>query len=357
MNWVLGFRELGWDVWVVENIAAEKLSTPEPGSAVSPEEEFFVRTAAEFGLGGRATLFVDGESAGAEAFRAFAEDADWFVNYSGQFHRLDLLAPRTRKFYLDVDPAFTQLWTEVCGSDMNLAGHEVFLTVGTNLNGADACLPKAGREWIPLPPPVAGAFWRSRLGAEESPAADASWTTIGHWYGYPEMEWQGRRFGGKRESFLALCELPQRVPFACGLATDLAPDWDDYALFADRGWQFFSARDVCRDIPTYLHFIASSRGEIGVAKTGYIVSRGGWLSDRGMIYLALGRPVLQQNTGWTGPFPSDKGLVAFDHLDDAAAALRAVEENYAAHCAAARRLADEVFSARAVISRLIDQVG
>jgi hypothetical protein len=341
----------------VENIAAEKLSPPGPGAATSPEEEFFARTVAEFGFAGRATLLVDGANSDLDAFRTFAADADWFLNYSGQFDRLDLLGPRTRKFYLDVDPGFTQLWVEACGSDMNFAGHDHFLTVGTNLNGPDARLPKAGREWIPLPPPVAGAYWRAVLGDESPAPAGAAWTTIGHWYGYPEVEWQGNKYGGKRESFVALRELPRHVPVPCGLATDLEKDWDDYALFADTGWQFSSAQAVCRDIPTYLRFIASSRGEIGVAKTGYIVSRGGWLSDRGMIYLALGRPVLQQDTGWTAQFPAGQGMRPFDGLADCAAALRAVEEDYAAHSRAARELADGVFAARTVIRRLLDQVG
>ena len=352
----MGFRALGWDVWLVENIAADKLSPPAQPGQMSPEELFFQATAREFGFENRACVLVDGEASEREAFQDFAADAELFINYSGQFNRLDLLGPRTRKAYLDVDPAFTQLWVEVCGSDMNFAGHDVFLTVGANINSPSALLPRAGREWIPTPPPVLASYWRRRLGFHEPPAAEAPWTTIGHWYGYPEMEWEGRKYGGKRESFMTMRGLPAAVGRPCGIATDMKPDWDDYGEFHAAGWQFFSSLEVCRDIPTYLGFIASSRGEIGVAKTGYITSRGGWLSDRSMIYLALGRPVIQQETGWSEVFPTNAGQLPFTNIRDAVAAIERIEENYEAHSSAAKALADGVFSADRVIGTLLNRL-
>ncbi len=356
MNWALGFRALGWEVYLVENIARTNLSEPAVPGGPSPEELFFQATAREFGCADRACLLIDGESPDREAFQDFASGADLFLNYSGQFNRLDLLGPHVRKLYLDVDPAFTQLWVEVCGSDMNFAGHDDFLTVGANINGASARLPRAGCVWIPTPPPVVASYWRERLGGEAAPAAEAPWTTIGHWYGYPEMEWQGLKFGGKRESFVALCDLPRQLGRPCAIATDMTADWDDYALFQEAGWQFFSSLEVCRDIPTYLRFIASSRGEIGVAKTGYITSRGGWLSDRSMIYLALGRPVLQQDTAWTEVFPLEEGLLPFTNVTECAQAIERVEENYDKQCAAAHTLADGVFSAERVIGDLLTRL-
>ena len=357
MNWALGFRSLGWEVWVVENIAREKLSPPALPGEPSPEELFFASTAREFGLSGQATLLVDGAAGDLSAFTDFAQGADLFLNYSGQFDRLDLLDPRTRKLYLDVDPAFTQLWAEVCGSDMNFAGHDLFVTVGATINSPGALLPLAGKSWIPTPPPVAAAWWRECLGPPVAPAPEAAWTTIGHWYGYPEMEWQGRKYGGKRESFLQMLDLPGRVRSPCAIATDLKPDWDDHRLFAEAGWLFHSAAEVCRDIPTYLQFIAASRGEIGIAKTGYVTSRGGWLSDRSMMYLALGRPVIQQDTGWPEAFPSAAGLLPFSDAASAAAALEEIEAAYDLHSAAAARLAGETFDAGRVISRLLDRIG
>ena len=97
--------------------------------------------------------------------RRRGHSADLFINYAGHFKRLDLLGSRTVKAYLDVDPGFTQLWVEVCGSDMNLDGHNVFLTVGTTMNRPEALLPTLGREWIPVFPPVVADYWRQKIGA------------------------------------------------------------------------------------------------------------------------------------------------------------------------------------------------
>jgi hypothetical protein len=155
---------------------------------------------------------------------------------------------------------------------------------------------------------------------------------------------------------MTMRELPRHVPFPCAIATDMTPDWDDYGPFKDAGWGFFSSYEVCRDIPTYLRFIADSRGEIGVAKTGYIVSRGGWLSDRSMIYLALGRPVVQQDTAWPEVYPTEAGLLPFHDIADCATAMARIEENYAAHASAATVLADGIFSAERVLGNLLNTI-
>ena len=209
MHWAIGFRELGWEVWIAEDLSSAELQPPESPGRASPQEEYWKTTVEEYGFRSCECLLIDGESPHLEAFREFAASADLFINYAGHFKRLDLLGSRTVKAYLDVDPGFTQLWVEVCKSDMNLEGHDVFLTVGTTMNLPGALLPTLGREWIPVFPPVVADYWRRKLGAVPNVAADAPWTTIAHWYGYPELEWQGRRYAGKRESLVKMRSLPQ----------------------------------------------------------------------------------------------------------------------------------------------------
>jgi len=356
MHWALGFRELGWEVWIVDNLSAAELKPPESPDLASPQEEFWKAMAEEFGFHGRECLLIDGDSPQLEAFREFAASAELFINYSGQFKRLDLLGPRTVKAYLDVDPGFTQLWVEVCGSDMNLDGHDAFLTVGTTMNLPGALLPKLGREWIPVLPPVVADYWRKKLGAVPGDPVDPPWTTIAHWYGYSELEWRGRRYAGKRESLVAMRSLPQSVVRPCVIATDLAPDWYDYAAFTETGWRFVSASAVCRNVPSYLRFIAESRGEIGIAKEGYVVSRGGWMSDRSVVYLALGRPVVLQETGWTGAVAPADGMLVFHDVQDCAEAIRSIEADYETHSRGAQALADTIFSPRGVLKPLLEKI-
>ena len=330
MSWAVAFREQGWDVWITEHLSPKEL-TPDPENpGTTQQERFWRETVAEFGFAGRECLIVDGASPQLAAMREFAQGAELFLNYSGQFHLLPLVDGVKCKGYLDVDPAFTQIWSEVCGVNMNFAGHDRHFTVGLNLNGPTARLPKAGIDWVPVPPPMPAAYWRGRRARCAGPDAGGAWTTVGHWYGYHDLVWEERIYGGKRDSFLALTGLPKQVPVDCAVATDLEKAWDggDYNRFLAAGWKFFAAAEACATVETYLQFIQTSRGEIGIAKGGYLASQCGWMSDRSLIYLALGRPVLLQETGWTQVLPAGEGILPFHDLESCAAAIRKVEADY-----------------------------
>ncbi|MEX1118757.1 MAG: hypothetical protein WEB60_08175 [Terrimicrobiaceae bacterium] len=353
MNWALAFREMGWDVWLVEHLLDAEMEAPEPGFTRSPQEEFWYATTAEFGFTERQCLLINGTSPDLDNFRSAAAEADIFLNYSGQFKRMDLISKSTLKCYLDVDPAFTQLWVETCGVDMNYEGHDRFLTVGTNLNGADVLLPPSSQDWIPVAPPVVAGYWRDRLGAMPQ---RGPWSTVSHWYGYNDLLWDGHTYGGKRHSLLGLCELPKLLGAPLAIATDLERSWGDYEEFEATGWHILPASGVCKDVDTYLAFLAGSSGELGVAKQGYIVSRGGWISDRSVTYLGFGRPVMLQDTGWTAHLPPQPGLMPFRTPAEAAAGIKEMESDYDAHSQGALLLAKTVFSPQGVLTNLMNRL-
>jgi hypothetical protein len=206
-------------------------------------------------------------------------------------------------------------------------------------------------------PPVPGDYWRERLAAAGGAPAGEAWTTVSHWYGYSDLMWEGQTYGGKRASLSALGALPKMTGRPFAIASDLQPGWEDYDAFVDGGWTLVSSAEVCRDVPSYLRFIAGSRGEIGVAKVGYVVSRGGWISDRSVIYLALGRPVVLQDTGWPEVVAPRPGLLPFKDVSDAAARIAEAEENPGAQSAGARQLADEVFAPACALKPVLERVG
>ena len=356
MHWALGLRELGCEVWIVDAITSAELSPPAQDDLASPQEEFWRALVEEFDFHGHECLLIDGQSTSLEALCEFASAADLFVNYSGQFKALDLFGARTVKAYLDVDPAFTQLWVEVCGSDMNLDGHDVLLTVGTAMNLSQAFVPRLAREGIPVLPPVVASFWRQKLGEFPDECRGSAWTTVAHWYGYRDLDWNGRRYSGKRESLMSMRVLPQHLERPCVIATDLKPGWHDYTAFREAGWQFTLASEVCKSVSSYLRFIAQSRGEIGIAKEGYVVSRAGWMSDRSVVYLALGRPVVFQDTGWAEALAAGPGMLIFHDVDDCARAICSIENEYDTHSRAAQSLADTTFSPQQVLRPLLEKI-
>ncbi len=351
LNWAIGLRESGCDVWLVEHLDRKALkASPDGADAVSLNEGLWHRIVEELGFAGRATLFLDDQADTAEDFTRWAAEADALINLSGQFKLHHRVAHVPRRAYVDLDPAFTQLWAATLDVDMNFAGHTDFFTVGTRLAAAD--LPATGRTWRPTLTPVSLANW-TRVDDAPLPVDPAGcWTTVTHWHGYKTMTWQGRLYGDKRESLVGVRELPRQGARLL-VATDMQPDWTDYQEFSAAGWRFINAAKITADARVYRQFLAASVGEFSVAKQGYVLSRCGWFSDRSACYLALGRPVVLEETGWSELLPNGDGLRAWTTVDEAAEALKDFERDLPRHRAAARRIAEEFLDARKVTTTFL----
>ncbi len=151
----------------------------------------------------------------------------------------------------------------------------------------------------------------------------------------------------KSVSFAPYMDLPERVDaeFELAIGSELAP----IQLLRECGWRVRSALPVTRDPWTYQRFIQRSKGEFSVAKHGYVSARSGWFSERSAVYLASGRPVVVQDTGFTNWMETGYGALAFTTPDEAVAALERVCATYELHCDAARALAERYFDARVVL--------
>jgi hypothetical protein len=355
LNWALGLREAGCDVWLVEHLDRAALAfDPGDTSGVSVNERYWRAIAAEFGFQDRATLFVDDDAPDHDAFSRWAADADAVINLSGQFKLHHRIAHVPRRAYVDLDPAFTQLWAATLDVDMNFKGHTDFFSVGSRL--AAARLPDTGLAWQPTLPPVSLAHWTSVEDVALPIDPAGCWTTVTHWHGYKTMPWEGRLYGDKRESLVEVRDLPKFGPRLL-VATDMQPDWTDYQEFSAAGWRFIDAPKIGGDARVYRKFLAAGTGEFSVAKQGYVLSRCGWFSDRSACYLALGRPVVLQETGWSEALPSGDGLRAWQNVEEAAAVLREFESDPARHRAAARRIAEEFLDARKVAATFLARIG
>jgi hypothetical protein len=125
-------------------------------------------------------------------------------------------------------------------------------------------------------------------------------------------------------------------------------------MLRDANWGLASIDAVSSDPWKYQEFIQQSRAELGITTAGYLTSQCGWFSERSIGYLASGRPVLQQNTGFADWLPCGAGVFAFGSADEAAHAIAHIESNYDAHCRSARELAEEYFAAPRVLNPLIE---
>jgi hypothetical protein len=358
LQYVLGFRQLGCEVLYLEHLDAKDCIDgewhPAPFAA-SANAALFSALVDRHGLrDGAALLQRDGHAwlgLSRRDVEEWADDADLFVNLSGRCHLREIMRAARRRVYVDLDPGFTQIWQAQYGADMNLGGHDAYVTVGLNLGRGGCRVPTLGLPWRPLCPPVVRAEWLPLAEIGET------YTTVADWRGYAPIEWQGVWYKQKSDEFLRLIALPGHAP--CGLEICLAihPDEPDLPRLRAHGWRLSDPRVHAADSQTYRDYVRRSRGEFSVAKQGYVVGRTGWVSDRTACYLAAGRPAVVQDTGVRGHLPVGEGLLVFDELDGAAAALAEVERNYAQHARAAEALAARWFDSDRVLAELLDIAG
>lgn len=343
MNWMRGLEREGHEVLLVE-----------PVEAVTGEiTAEFSRIVNSFDLTARAALVTPQRTAAGLNYATvaeFARSADVVLNLGGALTDPELMEPIPARAYLDLDPAFTQLWSAVCGIDMHLAGHSHHVTVGLNVGRSDCPVPTCGLTWIPILPPVDLPSW-----APEDGADGGAWTTVANWRGYGSIEHEGRRYGQKAHSWRQLMDLPRQTDARLAPALAIHPDeHKDIAALDEHGWEVVDPAGVSATAHAYRRFVHGSAGELAVAKEGYVVSRSGWFSDRSACYLAAGRPVVAQDTGWTQRLPASEGLLAFETTEEAADAMQRVRRDYQRHRRAARQIAEEKFDSARIISDLME---
>ena len=357
LQYVLGLQRLGHEVCFIEPVPEKALKPKGCTLADSASAAYFRKIVADFGLAGRAALLLAGteETVGLTyaALRAVAGGTDVLINVSGMLEDAALLEPIRTRVYLDLDPAFIQLWHDAHGIDMRFAAHTHFVTVGGGIGTADCPIPTCGLEWIPTFQPVVLEEWPVAQEIEHD-----ALTTIANWRGYGSVEHDGRHYGQKAHSLRQFFALPMLCAERFSPALAIHPGEEkDVAALAENGWRVLDPAAVAGTPHAYRRFIQGSKAEFGLAKTGYVHSRSGWFSDRSACYLASGRPVIAQETGFSRGLPVGEGLFAFETMDGIIAAIAAMNSDYARHARAARAVAEEYFESGKVLTRLLDEVG
>jgi hypothetical protein len=340
-------RALGHEVFYIEDTGECVYDPVQNTRATDPSYgTSYIHDALErFGLGDRwAFVNYDGSYHGrsADDVRRFAADADLFINLSGgSWFWRDEYARIPRKVFVDSDPAFTQLAiakAEPWYVEFFRRFDHLF-TFGANI-GTPACpIPVGTFIWHKTWQPITLEGWRSDQVPRDR------FTTV--------MTWQIESFmdvgGNKDQEFVKFIELPSRTPQRFELAIN-----GPQQLLRQNGWDAVDAMAVSRTPWGYRDFIHGSKAEFGVAKHTYVVHRSGWFSDRSECYLASGRPVLAQDTGWTAHLPSGEGLLAFSNIEEALDGIDRINADYDLHARRAREIAREHFDANRVLPKLLE---
>ncbi|MEK6250820.1 MAG: hypothetical protein AABM43_02545 [Actinomycetota bacterium] len=347
LSWVRGLQRLGFDVWFVEQLA-ESMRYDERAP------RWFRSVTERFGLSGRSVLLSAGQSlagASADELLEVAPEAS-LVNISGHLTEEPLFGRFRRRVMVDIDPGFTQFWHLEGLAGANVAGHDAYFTIGERIGKDDCPIPTGGIEWRPVRQPVVLEDWPL-----VDPGAGNRFTTIATWRGpFGPVEHGGRTYGLKVHEFRRFIELPRRLPYRFEVALDIDPGDDrDLEALRRNGWEVADPREVAADPDALRAYIQGSGAEFSPAQGMYVDTACGWFSDRSVRYLASGKPVLVQDTGFSHILPVGEGLLAFRTLEEAVAGAGEIASNYDEHCAAARAIAEEYFDAERVLTGFCEQ--
>lgn len=355
MQYLQALRDAGCEVSWIEQF--------HPGPDASADRRAlatFRRRAADFGLAGRAFLYVphtDGEGrdwlgGSSREAEAVLRRADLLLNFHYAVHP-SLLAMARRTALVDIDPGVLQLW--ISTGLLEVPGHDVYLTTGETVGSPEAPFPDCELDWIHFHPLVCLDRWPRVASADCDAFTTVSGWSADTWLPILENGQQVLKENTKRVSFLEFVDLPRQTHQALELALDMADsDAGERRLLESHGWRVRDARRVAGSPRRYQRYIQRSRAELSCARPSCLWLQNAWVSDRTLCYLASGRPVVVQHTGPSSFLPDAEGMFRFRTIEEACQAIEQINADYARQCRAARELAEACFDARKQIERILD---
>jgi hypothetical protein len=385
LHYLEGFRRLGVDVHYVEDTGVWAYD-PEQNTVTDDctyAVNYIGKLMAWCGLPDRwafrgATKKRSMFGPSASRFAELFQEGDVLVNLTGSTALRDEHLRVPIRIYLETDPVLPQIEAakgNISYIDM-LSAHTHRFTYGENFGAPDCDVPLGDFRYLPTRQPIVLDWWTAAnpaINGASTPMANACFSTIANWrQSGKDVEWNGEIYTwSKHHAFLKFLDLPRCTEQPLELALALrgyrqgegawVPSFDEDAEavrdLTAHGWRVVDAMSLSKEIFSYRDYITGSLGEFTVAKDQYARLRSGWFSDRSASYLAAGKPVVTQETGFSKFIPVGEGLFAFNSFEEAVAAILEISADYAHHCRAARDLAAEHFSAEGVLTKLLEDAG
>jgi hypothetical protein len=371
VQYPLGFSQLGHDVWYVEDTRLYPVyqAAGSQWDDCLPTVRHLQSVMEYFGMGEHWAYRdeASGQSFGLSeaAIRAHCAQADLFVNISCSTFLRDEYRRIPLRILIDSDPMFTQIQYEteqmftpgVSKIREMVDGHNFLFTFGENIGAEDCRIPTCGLPWRPTRQPICLDQWPALpLPADANPPV----TTLMNWAAGKKLTYAGTEWGQKDLEFPKIQNLPRQFPdgrFSIVInQTGQTGRAFPAADIQNAGWEILNPEHVAGNWSDYRAFIRASAAELSIAKETYVKARTGWFSCRSACYLAAGRPVVAQDTGWSKYYPVGEGLFSFDDAQGATEAVQNLRAEPQKHRAAARAIAEEYFASNKVLRAMLDQL-
>jgi hypothetical protein len=377
IHYVVGLQRLGHDVYYIEDSA--RLPYNPETFEVTDEFDYAARLlnrlSREFDFKNHwafcARYLPGNPTAGLplKQIRQLYREADAILNVCGTQEFNDDLLVSDRILYIESDPGVEQIKIDkgVKSTIDYLRRHRALFTFGENIGTKSFPVPTHGFKWLPTRQPVVTDLWRTNRSPARSathsvaggPSRSALFTTVANWStsGLKDISWRGRKYlWSKSREFLRFVAAPKKAGETFELATNIEHSATRKKLQRN-GWQFRCPLQMSVDYWLYRDYLQRSKGEFTVAKDQYVRLNTGWFSDRSACYLAAGRPVITQETGFTKIYGGKTGLLSFRSLGEIVEAVKAINRDYAKHSRAAYEIAREFFESEKVLKSILDRAG
>lgn len=382
LQYLLGLTRLGHDVYYFEDSGEFPYDLDGGASGTdwiardcSYNVAYLAETMARFGLESRWAYHFPLESQWFGLSNKQRDEvirsADLLINVSGSLEHPKSYWRIPHLLYIDTDPVITQIKIALGNAEFveRVEAHDTHFSFGETLSES---VPATGYRWRPTRQPILLSEWRPITPGRES------FTTVMNWTSYEPLLYSGQTYGQKDLEFRRFLDLPGQVapaamevalsrtqylkwsgedgclPSQFGELPDNRRGSTPYDLLIHAGWRVVDAIESCGDLDSYRYYIESSKAEWSVAKNAYILGQPGWFSERSACYLAAGRPVVVQDTGFSAVLPVGEGILSFKTLQEAAAGIQEVDAHYTRHSQAARAIAEAYFDSDKVLGALIE---
>jgi len=370
IQYVVGLKMLGHDVFYIEDTNEYPLyQTGKAWNDASDCIAYLSNAMKKFDLNDRWSYcdIASGKTFGLskKKINDITATADLMINISCSMHMKDRYRKIPKRILIDSDPMFTQIQSEnelannpekkFSTTAEMIESHNYLFTFGENINAADCRIPNLNKHWMTTRQPVCLPLWKN--------VADTTqkiYTSILNWSGRKKLNYNGEAWGQKDVEFKKLKMLPQKCRDSRFDMVINKPLNSDSEFIDDEmkknGWNILSPQETVPDTDKYRQFIQHSYAEFSIAKETYVKARTGWFSCRSACYLAAGRPVVAQETGWSKYVNTAAGLHSFTTVEDAANAINLINEDYKKSRNSAQEIANEYFDSNKVLNKLLDDV-
>jgi hypothetical protein len=365
IHYIVGLQRLGHDIYYIEDSARLPYNpeTFEVNNEFDYAARLLDRLSREFGFKNHwafCARYLPGNPTtglSLEKIRQLYRDADAILNICGAQEFNDDLLVSDRILYVESDPGVEQIKIDkrTRSTIDYLRRHRALFTFGENVGTKSFPVPTHGFKWLPTRQPVVTDLWKTR----GAPPHAAVFTSVANWStsGLKDITWRGDKYlWSKSREFLRFVSAPKKSGETFELATNIE-DANIRAKFLRNGWRLQCPLQLSVDYWLYRDYIRRSKGEFTVAKDQYVRLNTGWFSDRSACYLAAGRPVVIQETGFTKIYGGYAGLLSFRSPGEIVDAVKTINADYAKHSRAARALAREFFEADKILKSILDRAG